>query len=1659
LPQPEPPPDLTQDWAEHIYDSVTTSNDNDKTNSTYKPIVAKLVFDNDEKCYSTLDHINDLVDNIPIIHNINNDIDLSSLDDMSLDHAHSNESSTPLQQAIKTVIDDSTWTPNLNTIIEETTYDIANIDNHIHLPTVKYVNRKRTQARNKRLHNQQHQHMSKISQAIDKNGIYRVHIQHAQNDGGANRSVTSCKDLLVHYETIADYGINGVKEGEAAIVCTGRGYLPWRADSGEIILIRCLYCADVSGTIISPSDVNSQYSHRYGGWTMATDHDSKTGKFRLIARDGINHLSFTSYSENNLWYHYLDQVTASEYKALGSSTKAMIKTLSNAANYELWHNRLGHPGERIMQEVHKHVTGVPKLKRNKFYSCSACISAKFRKQHIGKKRTLVKVPTDTKPCEVGQHLHADFGFVRGSDWSKKDNDGKLVTSMDGYRSYCLVIDRASRYIWIVLTKRKTPPVDALRGLLQNLRSKVNSMYCTMTTDLGGELAGSQQFRDLLHEPKVNYSIKTTGAHCSAQNGLAEKPNQDLARMMRSMLYGAGLGSEYWSYALRHAVYLKNRLPHTALKYVTPFEKINGTPPNLHRLRVFGSQVHFMKGERKKKLDRMDSQGLFMTYKGTDKICYVIDNKTKREHTVSHITFDEAFSSVHPSKQPPMASALQQSGFRQEENTEICELRIKQLDPTAKVPVQASSEAAGWDIYCHETTTILPGQQQKIPTRLALELPPGYHGQLHVRSSLASKFQARIEAGIIDSDYRGEIFILMSNNGNDPLVLNKDHRIAQLIIVQDPNVVLTVTNELSSTERQNGGFGSTGTSKVKLTGPPPSYPARLPSSLSQQSTAAAASLAAVDHEPICNVDLSHDPFADIQKVTLSCRGNHPTRGLILEDCDTWNDRVIIKSCKSGTPAARIKRWRSRLKNSTLLKIDDTTVQNIRQLEQYLSTVSPGTDVILTIGLEEKVAMNDSAGIPMMYYDQLNAVSTHLEQIKNGDINKRINENENSKSNLHPVKQAIKLMETTSDNIIAKLTGILPKSKIRGSKLTRKKLKNGKDWDKWKLSEWKQLDQYYGQKTFGDPCPLPKDANVLNLLWCYDVKTDGRYKARMVCNGKPSNKNTAIFGYTYAKSLDHVGSRIFWATAASKNFVVRGADASNAFAEADAPKIPLYVRVNDQYREWWTEKMKRPPIPPGYVLPVHKALQGHPEAPRAWATLIDMILKTKLNFKPTTHEPCLYHGIFQGKEILFLRQVDDFAVAAETAEIATKIIKEIDNYMKIDIKDLGQLERYNGVDIIQSKYSIKLNNPTYLRKIIQEHQWMIDETKISNIPIPMADDRKHIENIEKALAPANAKERIQLQLRMNFNYRQAIGELIYAMVTCRPDISFPLIKLSQYSQNPAEIHYKAVIQIFRYLHATIDDGLIYWRTQPNQYLPLVPLPTVHKSTYTTMNTSEVDSPHLMHGAVDSDWAGDTKHRKSVSGIILRLAGGTILYKTKYQDTIALSTTEAEFAAACDAGKCILYVRSILDEINLPQERASTLFIDNNGALMMGNAQQPTRRTRHVELKKFALLDWVQHDLMIMKRISTSDNCSDGLTKQTAKQLFYRHFDYILGKCIPQYVTYITTDELIAHKANTNETNQATIKMILSDSPCIDTIKENTYVQEHGGDIIHRAIGVNR
>jgi hypothetical protein len=92
--------------------------------------------------------------------------------------------------------------------------------------------------------------------------------------------------------------------------------------------------------------------------------------------------------------------------------------------------------------------------------------------------------------------------------------------------------------------------------------------------------------------------------------------------------------------------------------------------------------------------------------------------------------------------------------------------------------------------------------------------------------------------------------------------------------------------------------------------------------------------------------------------------------------------------------------------------------------------------------------------------------------------------------------------------------------------------------------------------------------------------------------------------------------------------------------------------------------------------------------------------------------------------------------------------------------------------------------------------------------------------------------------------------------------------------------------------------------------------------------------------------------------------------------------------------------IEQLGIPQQIATTLNEDNQGVILMAKQQQATKRTCHMDIKHFALQEWVECDLIYLKRISTADNCADIMTKVTAQTLFYQHMDFILEKITPIY-----------------------------------------------------------
>ncbi len=139
------------------------------------------------------------------------------------------------------------------------------------------------------------------------------------------------------------------------------------------------------------------------------------------------------------------------------------------------------------------------------------------------------------------------------------------------------------------------------------------------------------------------------------------------------------------------------------------------------------------------------------------------------------------------------------------------IAIKKLHPDAHIPAYQSHEAAGFDLHSVEDHEISPGQRALVKTGLAMALEPGYELQIRPRSGLAFKHGITVlnTPGTVDSDYRGEVMVLLINHGSESFMIKKGERIAQGVVQAVIQASFAEVDDLNETARGAGGFGSTG----------------------------------------------------------------------------------------------------------------------------------------------------------------------------------------------------------------------------------------------------------------------------------------------------------------------------------------------------------------------------------------------------------------------------------------------------------------------------------------------------------------------------------------------------------------------------------------------------------------------------------------------------------------------------------------------------------------------------------------------------------------------------------------------------------------------------------------------------------------------------------
>ncbi|GKB54529.1 putative RNA-directed DNA polymerase [Tanacetum coccineum] len=289
----------------------------------------------------------------------------------------------------------------------------------------------------------------------------------------------------------------------------------------------------------------------------------------------------------------------------------------------------------------------------------------------------------------------------------------------------------------------------------------------------------------------------------------------------------------------------------------------------------------------------------------------------------------------------------------------------------------------------------------------------------------------------------------------------------------------------------------------------------------------------------------------------------------------------------------------------------------------------------------------------------------------------------------------------------------------------------------------------------------------------------------------------------------------------------------------------------------------------------------------------------------------------------------------------------------MKDLGDAAYILGIKIYRdrSKRLIGLSQDTYLDKILK--RFKMDNSKKGNLPL------HHGIKISSDLCP---KTNDELDKMSRVPYASAIGSIMYAMTCTRPDVSFALSMVSRHQQNPGEGHWTAVKNILKYLRNTKDRFLVYGGEKELR----------------------------VTGYCDAGWQTDKDDSRSQSGWIFLLNGGAVTWKSSKQDTVADSTCESEYIAACEASKEAIWMKNFIGDLGVVPtvQDPIEIFCDNESAVALTKEPKDHGKSKHIDRKYHFVRSKVAEGHVIVKEIRSEDNPADPFTKALAKSKHDEH-----------------------------------------------------------------------
>ncbi|CAI7794671.1 unnamed protein product [Closterium sp. NIES-53] len=494
--------------------------------------------------------------------------------------------------------------------------------------------------------------------------------------------------------------------------------------------------------------------------------------------------------------------------------------------------------------------------------------------------------------------------------------------------------------------------------------------------------------------------------------------------------------------------------------------------------------------------------------------------------------------------------------------------------------------------------------------------------------------------------------------------------------------------------------------------------------------------------------------------------------------------------------------------------------------------------------------------------------------------------------------------------------------------------GEHKEKWREAMEKELKALSDRNTWKIvPASLAQDRPILSGKWVFRIKTnsDGtieRFKARWVVRGFDQEFGRD-FTERFAPVSRHTSLRILLAVAASRRLPLRQIDVTNAFLYA-----PVDVDIFVEQPHGFVDD-------PSLVCQLLKSLYGIKQAPRLWQQYLHARLK-RIGFDQLPHDQGMYRLTRDNDYILLIVYVDDLLYIGSTTAIVTWFEKELQ--MDLSLTVSPDVTQYLGLNILDENNAIHLSASKYASTIAE--RFCFTPT--------------HVTTPYSHLSPDPTEETALLSSVGIQEYQQKLGCLLFAAVTCRPDLSYSASQLATYPKCPEQRHLKELNRALLYFVSTPTIGLTY-----------------HKGTTTDLK---------LHGYVDADHAADRVDRRSRTGYVCRLEPvGTISWQSSKQELVALSCAEAEFIALCTATKEGLYLRELLEEAKIAKVPNFSLLCDNQSAIRIANKNGFANRTKHIALRYFFVKDEIEKGKLQLDYCPTTEMAADYLTKKLPKGKF--------------------------------------------------------------------------